>query len=376
MPGAKRLAVFGLAATLAVTAGLLPAEAGAQAGRSAQGDCVREANRRGYEVLRTGNFRQLSDGWQVEMTLRDRQGRSDDGVCTVRNNGQVGFAGYDFGGGGGPSFTCESQNGKYRECQLPIDGRARLVRRLSKASCDEGESWGQRGDRVWVDRGCRAEFEVQRGGGAVDGQYFDCRSPAGRYRECPFQGGQDVQIVKVYTGNCSRDSTWGVKPGLVWVRAGCQAQFRLTGGGGSGGMQQRAEAACLAEARRQYITVQRVIPARNQGSYWQSTVHGQLRGLSVAADCRYDPKTGSASIFITPGGGAGNDVKVKAEQACMAHAKRLGYGVVGQSAARPATNGLTVALQLKQGNQLFQASCFYETRSGQTRLDQLRPQPR
>jgi hypothetical protein len=60
----------------------------------------------------------------------------------------------------------------------------------------------------------------------------------------------------------------------------------------------------------------------------------------------------------------------------MAHAKRVGYQVVGQRAASPVQNGLTVGLQLKQGNALYQASCFYDTRSGQTRLDQLRPQPR
>jgi hypothetical protein len=60
----------------------------------------------------------------------------------------------------------------------------------------------------------------------------------------------------------------------------------------------------------------------------------------------------------------------------MAHAKRLGYQVVGQHAAIIVQNGLTVALQLKRGNALSQASCFYETRSGQTRLDEVRPQPR
>ena len=64
----------------------------------------------------------------------------------------------------------------------------------------------------------------------------------------------------------------------------------------------------------------------------------------------------------------------------MAHAKRVGYQVVGQSAAVVVKNGLTVGLQLKQGSALYQAlyqaSCFYDTRSGQTRLDQVRPQPR
>jgi hypothetical protein len=272
-----------------------------------------------------------------------------------------------------------------------VDGRARLVRQYSRptaagGTCQEGFSWGQRGDRVWVDRGCRAQFEVERGGGGGGGPgsgYFDCRSTDGRYRECRIQAGSDAQMVRVYTGNCRRDSTWGVRPGLVWVTAGCQAQFRPIGGG-SGDMQQRVEVSCRAEAQRQFITVLNVTPARNQGSYWQATVHGKLRGHPVAADCRHDPRTNRSSLFLDQGGGPGgggpgggsSELKIRAETACMAHAKRLGYQVVGQHAAIIVQNGLTVALQLKRGNALSQASCFYETRSGQTRLDEVRPQPR
>ena len=35
--------------------------------RSAQGDCVKEANRRGFAVLDTSNFRQASEGWSLDM---------------------------------------------------------------------------------------------------------------------------------------------------------------------------------------------------------------------------------------------------------------------------------------------------------------------
>jgi hypothetical protein len=360
--------------------------------RSAQSDCQREAARNGYQVIRTGDFRQMSDGWQLELTLRSPQGRTDDGICTVRTStGQVSFSGFDFGGAGGGAgmrFDCQSEDYKYRECQLPVDGRARMVRQYSRptaagGTCQEGQSWGQRGDRVWVDRGCRAQFEVERGagGGGPGSGYFDCRSTDGRYQECRIQGGKDAQLVRAYNNSCRRDSTWGVRPGLVWVTAGCQAQFRAVGGGGGGpsDMPQRVEASCRAEAQRQFITVQNVTPARSHGTYWQATVHGKLRGHPVAADCRYDPKNNRSSLFLDQGGGAGggsNELKVRAETACMAHAKRVGYQVFGQNAAAFVQNGLTVGLQLKRGNALSQASCFYETRTGQTRLDEVSPQPR
>jgi len=35
-----------------------------------------------------------------------------------------------------------------------------------------------------------------------------------------------------------------------------------------------------------------------------------------------------------------------------------------------------VALQIKHGNDLYPANCFYETRSGQATIEQVRPQPR
>src|SRR5688572_8804687 len=85
-----------------VTAGLqLPESAQAHTTRSVQSDCAREATRRGYQVVRSGDFRQIPDGWQLVVTLRNAQGRTDDGVCTVRTStGQVSFSGFDFGGGG------------------------------------------------------------------------------------------------------------------------------------------------------------------------------------------------------------------------------------------------------------------------------------
>src|SRR5512135_1935712 len=43
--------------------------------RSAQSDCVREANRRGYSVLETSNFQQFNDGWSIDMRVRDMRNR-------------------------------------------------------------------------------------------------------------------------------------------------------------------------------------------------------------------------------------------------------------------------------------------------------------
>jgi hypothetical protein len=56
---------------------------------------------------------------------------------------------------------CESQDGRTQTC--PADGaeRVNLARQLSRTECVEGKNWGVNRDGIWVDDGCRADFEVQ-----------------------------------------------------------------------------------------------------------------------------------------------------------------------------------------------------------------------
>ena len=281
--------------------------------RSAQSDCTREVERRGYRVVSTGNFQQFKDGWQLEVKARDQSGRNVTGTCFVETRtGDVNLYGFGWGGGNQADryeFNCASPDGKYRECQLPVDGRARLVKKKSDAPCIEGQSWGQRGDRVWVTRGCRAKFEVVRGGGGgSSGQQIDCRSQNNRYQECALRKGYEARIVRDYTGRCRKDSTWGTRTGVLWVTNGCQGRFQVVpagGFGGSGGsesgsgspgQQQRAESHCRNEARRQGMDVRFVSKATAHGSYWTATVAGQLRGQNVQATCRYYPSGNRTEI--------------------------------------------------------------------------------
>lgn len=70
--------------------------------------------------------------------------------------------GHGYGGGYGPRVVrCESVDHRPRFCHVPGGVRdVRLDRRLSKAGCEFGYSWGFRRDGVWVERGCRADFVV------------------------------------------------------------------------------------------------------------------------------------------------------------------------------------------------------------------------
>lgn len=59
------------------------------------------------------------------------------------------------------ALRCESNDNRYRMCstQRPIAG-ARLVRQISGSACTEGQTWGWKPEGVWVDRGCRGDFEL------------------------------------------------------------------------------------------------------------------------------------------------------------------------------------------------------------------------
>lgn len=376
----RRLGLLLAVPVLALAA--LPEPASAQAAqRSAQGDCTREVQRRGYTVVSTGNFEQSRDGWQLDIRARDHRGRTVDGTCFVETRtGDVSLYGFGWGGSSAPEsfeFTCASKDERYRECQLPIDGRARLVKRKSDAPCIEGSTWGQKGDRVWVNRGCRATFEVVRGGGGGGGgRTVECRSDGGRYRECEIPRGYGARLVDDFTsGRCRTPGSWGSRDGVLWVNHGCKGRFELTrsGGGGGGGanpgQQQRAEVQCRNEAQRQYINVSRIAPAEYRGSYWLTTVDGTLRGQSVRADCRFYPGSNRAELTVRNGGGGSGASAAVAERACLGEAQRRGLRVVDWDKARPVQGGYVMQLRLRQGNQNVRAAeCRYRNSNGQVDL--------
>jgi hypothetical protein len=280
---------------------------GAPAARSAQSDCVREANRRGFAVLDTFNFQQFRDGWSVDMRVRDSRGRIQQGSCFVETRtGDVdltGFGwGWDDGGDQRFEFNCSSVESRRKECQIPIDGRVRLVKQRSDAPCIQGSTWGQRGDRIWVDRGCRGKFVVERGGGSGGGnaQTIDCLSESGRYRECPIGPGRFGRLVRDYSnGRCREDRTWGTRNGVIWVTDGCRGRFEIQRGnsGGSGGgwvNPDEARRSCVREVERFGQKVRDVGPATTVGNEYHVQVRTHQGNQSVR--CRVDRSNGRVRL--------------------------------------------------------------------------------
>jgi hypothetical protein len=284
---------------------------GAPAARSAQSDCVREANRRGFAVLETFNFRQFRDGWSVDMRVRDSRGRIQQGSCFVETRtGDVDLTGFGWGwddsGDERFEFNCSSVESRRKECQLPVDGRVRLIKQRSDAPCIQGSTWGQRGDRVWVDRGCRGKFVVERfggGGGSGGGaNTIDCLSEGGRYQECRIGSGRFGRLVREYSNNrCREDRTWGTRNGVIWVTDGCRARFEVqrgnsgnTGNGGNWGNPEEARRVCSREVERFGQKVRDVGPATVVGNEYHVSVRTQASNKSVR--CRVDRSNGRVKL--------------------------------------------------------------------------------
>ncbi|MBN7138747.1 hypothetical protein A7A76_00880 [Lysobacter enzymogenes] len=57
-------------------------------------------------------------------------------------------------------IKCESLDRRARRCDGDTGSGVRMVKQLSKSECVEGRSWGYDAHGVWVEGGCRAEFEL------------------------------------------------------------------------------------------------------------------------------------------------------------------------------------------------------------------------
>jgi hypothetical protein len=129
-------------------------------------------------------FQGIDGRGRVQLVRDPRQNR---GVAVVRiedsKGGREGYTfdliwqggGFDRGGDrgddrrddrrddrGGAVLTCSSDDMHRHYCDADTRNGVRLVRQRSDAQCRQNYSWGYDRRGIWVDRGCRADFETGR----------------------------------------------------------------------------------------------------------------------------------------------------------------------------------------------------------------------
>jgi Protein of unknown function (DUF3011) len=150
--------------------------------------------------------------------------------------GGSGWGGWD----NGYNIYCASDNGRRNVCPTDTRGGVDLIRKRSDAPCDFGRSWSYTPRGVWVDRGCRADFQI--GGGAPAGpgapggwqpggiglQVVTCSSDNMGRRVCPVNTRGGVRLVRQRSdADCVFGRTWGYDRSGIWVDRGCRADFEI-----------------------------------------------------------------------------------------------------------------------------------------------------
>jgi hypothetical protein len=72
---------------------------------------------------------------------------------------------------GAQFISCSSDNMRRNYCAADVRGGVQLVKQRSDAPCLFNRTWGYvKGRGIWVDRGCRADFQIGGNGGGGGGK--------------------------------------------------------------------------------------------------------------------------------------------------------------------------------------------------------------
>jgi hypothetical protein len=214
----------------------------------------------------------------------------------------VGTQGRNPGGfGANRVIACASRDGRRNTCPSELRGYSlRDFRQSSRNACVEGETFGYDAQGVWVERGCRAEFEFVAndfGAAGRSEQRVLCESQRGSRANCTanLRGYQYRDMRQLSRAICELGRTFGYDERGVWTSDGCRAEFFFTvrGGYGSGFAQGSEIFVCESrDAQRRYCDIppgynvrlrrQLSNAACTQGSSWAM----DSRGLWVDRGCR------------------------------------------------------------------------------------------
>ena len=127
------------------------------------------------------------------------------------------------------TVTCQSNDGKYRQCNTGFAGRVQLQKKLNNsAACVAGSTWGQREGMVWVTRNCRAQFSSVNQYAGNSNYSVTCSSNDNKQTRCNWDAryGQPRIAQQLSKAACVKGSTWGYdRNNSLWVSGGCRARF-------------------------------------------------------------------------------------------------------------------------------------------------------
>ena len=142
----------------------------------------------------------------------------------------------------GERVTCASASARRFECAADTRYGVRLIKQISDSPCTQNSTWGTTQQAIWVDRGCRAEFEVNRGPAtlpAIPGssiQRITCGTGSNAQVQCRIKGyATSVRMVReLSVARCRQGQSLGNTDSFIWANKGCRAEFEASIGGTTG----------------------------------------------------------------------------------------------------------------------------------------------
>jgi hypothetical protein len=134
------------------------------------------------------------------------------------------------------TLVCESRDWRRHYCAADTLGQITLGRELTRDNrCVERRTWGYDSKGIWVDRGCRAEFQIADNAGTYRDrgpsqamQTFTCESQGAKRTYCRADTRFGVHVLRQLSRNdCIVNRTWGSDGNGVWVSGGCRAEFAM-----------------------------------------------------------------------------------------------------------------------------------------------------
>jgi hypothetical protein len=128
--------------------------------------------------------------------------------------------------------SCSSDDMRRHWCQVDTRGGVELVKQRSEAKCIFDRTWGYDDRGIWVDRGCRADFEVgaEQWKSREEAYTIYCASDDMDRNWCPVDTRAGVRLIRQRSdAACVLGRTWGYGRRGIWVDRGCRADFRVAG---------------------------------------------------------------------------------------------------------------------------------------------------
>jgi hypothetical protein len=143
------------------------------------------------------------------------------------------------------TISCNSYDGKKHYCPADTHAGVRMVKQRSGSPCTQGVSWDYDDRGIWVDKGCRADFQLTGnaaptsvGGQRAASRTITCSSSDGKrkYCETDTSNARITMSRQISSSACVEGTTWGFDSRGIWVDKGCRADFRIETGGEHGGV--------------------------------------------------------------------------------------------------------------------------------------------